>query len=270
MLRLGIDIGGTKINAGLYTEQACLLAGRKLPLPADKRGAAVLHAAAEAAEDLCRQAGVSLREVTSCGIGVPGSVTEDGKTVLYAPNLAWEDEPAAAWFQRYTGLPATLMQDARAAALAEYLFGAGQGSRMLLCLTLGTGIGCGIVCGGACAARGVWDCRGIWSYAHTTGGKTVCLRQEGLCRVLLLRHRACPFCAGASPTATFGGDRGGAVCACRLGGCRRAAHPGRRRFAAEPGAGFGGWSVGRRPATVQRRHVCAADVVPGTTVAAGC
>ncbi len=144
-LRIGIDIGGTKANVGILGEDGSILAKRKLAVPANHGCAATVLASAKTVHLLLQELGVTPADVTFCGIGVPGTVSEDGRTVRLAPNLGWKDEPCAVLFEELTGIPATLVQDAKAAALGEYRQGAARGRKLALCVTLGTGIGAGIV-----------------------------------------------------------------------------------------------------------------------------
>lgn len=145
VLRAGIDIGGTKANIGVLDGTGCILAKRKIPVHAMDGCEAVLAQAAGALTALLAGIGAAPADVSHCGIGVPGTVCDDGRLVLKAPNLGWIDEPCADAFERLTGIPVRLVQDSRAAALGEYMRGAARGRRLVLCITLGTGIGAGIV-----------------------------------------------------------------------------------------------------------------------------
>lgn len=142
-LRIGIDIGGTKINLGCLSEDGRVVENRVVRVPERRDAKSIARLVKGELEALTRG-----RAVSSCGIGIPGTVSEDGKTVVSAPNLGWENEAFAALFERETGISASLVQDSRAAALAEYLFGAGRGGKVVVCVTLGTGIGTGIVIDG--------------------------------------------------------------------------------------------------------------------------
>lgn len=147
-MKLGIDIGGTKVNAGLLDEQNRLLAKKKFPVDNANGPAGVLADIKRELDTLLADAGHTWAEVEFCGIGVPGTVSADGRTVVKAPNLGWYGQPIADLFTRLTGLPARLVQDSRAAAWGEYMAGGGVGRQTVLCFTLGTGIGTGIVMDG--------------------------------------------------------------------------------------------------------------------------
>ena len=145
MFRLGIDIGGTKIQIGILDEEKNLICHKKVyikdveDLPGDLR---------RETELLCRENGICYEDIISCGIGVPGTVSRDGRTLLHAPNIAILPRNMAEQMEESLKIPVSLIQDSRAAAWGEYLCGAGQGMKSVICFTLGTGIGTGIVLNG--------------------------------------------------------------------------------------------------------------------------
>jgi glucokinase len=102
----------------------------------------------ETLDSFLAENGISYGQIETCGIGIPGTVSKDGKIALKTPNLGWENEAVAEKFQNLTGLPTRLIQDSRAAAWGEYKAGGGQGKQIVVCITLGTGIGTGIVING--------------------------------------------------------------------------------------------------------------------------
>lgn len=144
-MRLGIDIGGTKINIGLLDENNHLLVNRKIYV-------AEISTLAEsvkcAVEELCTALSIEKSSITSCGAGVPGTVSEDGKRLLKAPNISILSEHVVEEIEAALQIPTTLVQDSRAAAWGEYLCGAGAGAKSVICITLGTGIGTGMVIDG--------------------------------------------------------------------------------------------------------------------------
>lgn len=147
-MRIGIDIGGTKAVIALVTEEGRIAHRRQIKMDARSDCAESLVPVAGALKDLLVEGNLSLCEISSVGIGVPGTVDAQGRTVVHAPNLGWIDEPVAERFEALCGLSPRLVQDTRAAALAEARIGAGAGRRVVACITLGTGIGCGIVVDG--------------------------------------------------------------------------------------------------------------------------
>lgn len=141
-LTVGVDIGGTKVAAGVVDEQGKILAATRRDTPADDpvRTADVI---ADAAREL-----IASHEVCAIGLGAAGFVDATRSTVMFAPNLAWRDEPLRAAIEQRLGLPAVVENDANAAAWAEARFGAGRGEDNVVVITVGTGIGGGIVVGG--------------------------------------------------------------------------------------------------------------------------
>lgn len=147
MIRVGIDIGGTKVNIGLLEESGKVLAKENFPVGNASDMQVFIPKLHDAIKRLAQEAGVEGSEIGFCGIGVPGTVSADKLTVGCAPNLGWIDLPLGKEFQEYTGYKVKLVQDAKAAAWAEYCAGAGKGQD-LICVTLGTGIGTGLVLDG--------------------------------------------------------------------------------------------------------------------------
>jgi len=148
MIRLGIDIGGTKVNLGLLDENANILFRRVEKLSQNKEPSFVLGGIKRALDALLAENGVGREEIVSGGIGVPGSVSGDGKKALKLPNLGWENVPVGERLESLAGIPCRLIQDSRAAAYGEFIAGNGRGKKLLVCVTLGTGIGTGIVMNG--------------------------------------------------------------------------------------------------------------------------
>ena len=145
---VGIDIGGTKINVGILNGENKLLGNKIARIPEDKECRSVLKAAADTLNLLLEETEIEKNEIFSVGIGVPGTVSSDFRLAKFVPNLGWYDEPVADIFKILTGLPAKVLQDSRAGAYGEYKAGSGKGSKALICITLGTGIGTGLVIDG--------------------------------------------------------------------------------------------------------------------------
>ncbi|WP_310164740.1 ROK family glucokinase [Arthrobacter sp. BE255] len=141
-LAIGIDIGGTKVAAGVVDADGRILSEARRSTPgSDPR--AVERVIVELVEEL----GAGHR-IWSVGIGAAGWMDLDGGTVLFSPHLAWRNEPLRENLQRLLRRPVLLTNDADAAAWAEWRFGAGQGESRLVCITLGTGIGGAMVLDG--------------------------------------------------------------------------------------------------------------------------
>jgi glucokinase len=138
-----VDVGGTKIAAGVVDRSGTILATEHRPTPEDDAGL-VCDTIADMARDLRRR-----HEVSAVGVAAAGFVDEARSTILFAPNLPWRDEPLRDRLQARTGLPVVVENDANAAAWGEFQFGAGRGENHIVGLTVGTGIGGGIVANGA-------------------------------------------------------------------------------------------------------------------------
>ena len=138
MFLSGIDIGGTSIKFGIFDEQLNLLQQWSRPTPKEPAEAAALIAAQ-----------LEPYHVAAIGAGAPGTLNAARETIT-ADNLAWVDVPLAALLRRAPGLPAVVINDGHAAMLAEMRSGALQNVQTGILLTLGTGIGGGIVINGQC------------------------------------------------------------------------------------------------------------------------
>ncbi|MDQ1743625.1 MAG: glucokinase [Pseudonocardiales bacterium] len=142
-LAIGVDIGGTKIAAGVVDDQGRVLDSTRRPTPGVDvaRTEAVI---AEAVNELSAR-----HQVSAVGIGAAGWIANDRATVLFSPHLAWRDEPLRDALAEAIGVPVLVENDANAAAWAEYRYGAARGARVAVMVTLGTGIGGGLVVDGA-------------------------------------------------------------------------------------------------------------------------
>ena len=150
---VGVDLGGTNIVVGLIPIGGGGVLGRRT-LPTDSvRGAKfvvdrIVGMVEEAISDVTFSFGGSRDDVAGVGIGSPGPLDRETGTVINTPNLGWRNFPLRDLVANATGLPATLDNDANCAAFGEWWLGAGRGTNTLIGLTLGTGIGGGIVLGG--------------------------------------------------------------------------------------------------------------------------
>ncbi len=141
-LTIGVDIGGTKVAAGVVDARGTIVATAHRDTPADDVSR-IEDAIAAAVREL-----TSEYDVEAVGIGAAGFIDAQRSTVMFAPNLAWRDEPLQASLERRLELPVVVENDANAAAWAEVRFGAGRGADHVVTLTVGTGIGGGIVVNG--------------------------------------------------------------------------------------------------------------------------
>lgn len=136
---IGIDVGGTKTAALLVDREGTVLAREVLATPADDERATLATMV-----DAARSVAGASSAVVGVGIAAAGMVDREG-TLRYAPNLSWRDVPLVPHVGGELGLPVVAENDVNAAAWGEYRHGAGQGSPNLLMVSVGTGIGGGIV-----------------------------------------------------------------------------------------------------------------------------
>lgn len=143
-LTIGVDVGGTKIAAGVVDERGVVLARARRDSPAtDAR--AIEHTIADMVTGLRAEVG---RPVAGVGVGAAGFIDASRSVVLFAPNLAWRDEPLRADLEALLDLPVIVENDGNAAAWGEFVYGAGQDVEDLLLVAVGTGVGGGIVLDG--------------------------------------------------------------------------------------------------------------------------
>jgi len=189
-LTIGIDVGGTKIAAGVVDETGAIIARTQRDTPADSTdatAAAICDAAAEL---------IAAHAVEAVGIGAAGFVSSDRSTVLFAPNLAWRDEPLGARVAAELNIPVVVENDANAAAWGEFAFGAAKDVEHMVCITVGTGIGGGVVVDGELlrGANGVAAELGhmrVVPGGHRCGcGSRGCLEQYASGKALVREGRA--------------------------------------------------------------------------------
>jgi glucokinase len=142
-LAIGVDIGGTKISAGVVDDSGAVIDRERRPTP----GSDVAQTEAAIVDVVTALA--ARHSVTCVGIGAAGWIGADRATVLFSPHLAWRNEPLRDALAERIGLPLVVENDGNASAWAEYRFGAARGHTSLVCVTLGTGIGGGLVLDGS-------------------------------------------------------------------------------------------------------------------------
>jgi len=154
-LAIGVDVGGTKVAAGVVDEEGRILAKLKRSTPAASP-ARTEQAIADVVTELL--AGHQDR-ITAIGLGAAGFVDSARATMLFAPNLAWRDEPLKERVEERLGREVVVENDANASAWAEARFGAARGYRDFMLVAVGTGIGASIIIGGE-LYRGRWGIAG--------------------------------------------------------------------------------------------------------------
>lgn len=162
---IGIDLGGTNINGGVCDARGTLLIRCALETQADRGREHVLRRMAGLVTELLRQADLTRADIAGIGVGAPGPMSHAEGVIHHAPNLpGWINFPLRDRFAEATGLPVVLENDANAAAFGEFTAGAGKDVRNMVMLTLGTGIGGGIVLDGK-LWRGCFDNAGEIGHA---------------------------------------------------------------------------------------------------------
>ena len=152
-LAIGVDVGGTKVAAGVVDEQGRIVEKLRRPTPSSSPEQTAITISDVVAELMSRHA------VGAVGLGVAGFVDEARAHVVFAPNLAWRGEPVQKVVQDRLGVPVVVENDANATVWAETRFGAAHGDGYVILITVGTGIGCGIVVDGE-LYRGRWGIGG--------------------------------------------------------------------------------------------------------------
>lgn len=142
-LTVGVDVGGSKIAAGVVDEAGKIIARTRRDTPSTDP-AAIVASIIDVVVEL-REA----HDVEGVGVGSAGFVDAARATVLFAPNLAWRNVPVREQVSAATGLPVVVENDANAAAWGEFQFGAAEDVEDMVCVTVGTGIGGGLVLSGA-------------------------------------------------------------------------------------------------------------------------
>ena len=147
MYYVGIDLGGTNIAAGLVSEDAKIIADMSIPTRAERAWQEIVADMADLSKKVIEKAGVDIKDVKGVGIGCPGSIDNENGICTYSNNLKMENANIKEEFQKHLNLPVNLENDANAAALGEYEVN-GQGAKSYVFITLGTGIGGGVILDG--------------------------------------------------------------------------------------------------------------------------
>lgn len=144
---IGIDLGGTNIAAGLVNSEGKILHSAGIPTQKERHWSEIAKDMAALAERVTVEGGYSLQDIQAVGIGCPGTIDKKNGVVVYSNNIVMHNVPVAAEFRKYVDLPVFLENDANAAALGEYAV-CGEGVDSFVFMTLGTGVGGGIILNG--------------------------------------------------------------------------------------------------------------------------
>ena len=160
MVYLGIDVGGTGIKIGVVDAEGAILAQGETPTLVGRPFEDIIHDMGVCALGVLEQGGYTVEDVASIGVGIPGIADQNTGVVIFCTNLGWHDVPLRAELQRYIDKPVYIDNDATVAGYAESICGVSVGCHSSVFLTLGTGVGGGIVIGGR-----------PWSGAHGVGSE---------------------------------------------------------------------------------------------------
>lgn len=144
---IGIDLGGTNIAVGLVDENGKILAQDSTPTLSERDYTEIVKDMAELCKKVTESAGLTMADVEAIGIGSPGTIDNKRGMVVYANNLKMDRAPIADEMHKYFDIPVNLENDANAAAFGEYAIN-GHGAKSFVFITLGTGVGGGIVLDG--------------------------------------------------------------------------------------------------------------------------
>ncbi|MCW2793586.1 MAG: glkA 1 [Nocardioides sp.] len=196
-LACGVDVGGTKIAGGVIDEDGTILEEHRVESPATD-SEAIEDAIAGLVKELS-----SRHDIAAVGVGAAGYINKARSTVLFSPNLAWRDVDLKGELERRLDLPVVIENDANAAAWGEFRFGAGHDVDDLLLVTVGTGVGGGVVLDGE-LYRGAFGVGAEIGHMRVVPdgivcgcGKKGCFEQYGSGSALVREARAAA--AGGSP-----------------------------------------------------------------------
>lgn len=150
---IGLDLGGTKISAGAVSDDGAHTHGiRKIDTQSELGAEGVVDRIIGLIEgvilDTMNETGCARKDVAGIGVGAPGPLDREKGIVVVAPNLGWHDFPLRERIESRIGLPATLDNDANCATVGEWWLGAAKGGRNVVGMTIGTGIGGGLIING--------------------------------------------------------------------------------------------------------------------------
>ena len=148
MYRIGVDLGGTNIATGVVNEKNEIVGRGKVKTNAPRPAEAIFDSIKEAVDMAVVNAGINYSDVVSVGIGTPGSVNKDTGAIEFSNNLKFNNVPAKEMLEERLKKPVYLENDANAAALGEAVAGCGNGVKDFVAITLGTGVGSGIIING--------------------------------------------------------------------------------------------------------------------------
>ena len=166
----GVDLGGTTVKMGLFGTEGESLSVWEIPTRTEESGRYILQDIAASINKAVEEKNLSRQDVLGIGLGVPGAVVDES-LVAQAVNLGWKDVDAGNELSQYTGFPVAVGNDANVAALGESWLGGGKGFKNMLLVTLGTGVGGGIIVDGRILTGSI-GAGGEIGHLHLEDGET--------------------------------------------------------------------------------------------------
>ncbi len=145
---VGVDLGGTKIQVGIYDQRLSLVGSAKISTKSDRGTEAVLDRIAHCVRDAVDECDLALKQMQSLGIGAPGAVDAEEGRVIFAPNLGWKDIPLRKELEKRLDLPVFVENDCNLCALGVHVVELKSKPRHMIGLFIGTGIGAGLILNG--------------------------------------------------------------------------------------------------------------------------
>lgn len=145
---IGIDLGGTNIKAGIVNENYEIIAKASVKTNCPRPAKEIADDMAAVSVEAAKNAGISIDDVEWIGIGTPGIADNVNGTIPYSNNLGFENVPIRKYIREHISKPVYVANDANAAAYGEFVAGAAKGACDAVCITLGTGVGAGVIIGG--------------------------------------------------------------------------------------------------------------------------
>jgi glucokinase len=142
---IGVDLGGTKIKIGMVNEGGKIVNSGIIDTDPSHDDKIIMKDMTAEIDRLIKQEGLQVKDIKSIGIGVPGLVDYEKGNIIYCTNLSWYNIEAVSYLKEHFNIPVYIENDATVAAYAESLFGSTKGARDSVFLTIGTGIGGGII-----------------------------------------------------------------------------------------------------------------------------
>lgn len=144
----GVDIGGTTVKIGLFDREGCVLDKWEIPTNKENKGVSIIPDVAQSLLAKMREKGIGEEDLAGIGVGAPGAVDEEGTLVGGAVNIGWDAFNIPKAMNAYINVPVKAANDANAAAFGEMWQGGGKGYNNMVAVTLGTGVGGGIIING--------------------------------------------------------------------------------------------------------------------------